>query len=180
MRRLLAIASVLTLATGLLMAFRDAGPDFYLGGIQVHEEDHAAWARALEESGMNTVAVTIYARQGDWDSAELWYEKEEPWVLDEVREAQGRGLRAVLVLRVALDHAFDRNRFLWHGMIMPRSDEEVEEWFRRYRPEMLPWRFVSRAGLKNLLRGRLGRPFFDLAVIGLVLRKEVQPSRRSS
>jgi len=45
------------------------------------------------------------------------------------------------------------------------------DWFRRHRPELLPWRFISRASLKNLLRGKLGRPFFDLAVVGLVLRK---------
>jgi SAM-dependent methyltransferase len=46
------------------------------------------------------------------------------------------------------------------------------EWFRHYQPELLPWRFFSRAGLKNLLRGRIGRPFFNLAVVGLVLRKD--------
>jgi SAM-dependent methyltransferase len=44
-------------------------------------------------------------------------------------------------------------------------------WFRRHQPELLPWRFVSRSGLKNMLRGRFGRPFYDLAVIGLVLYK---------
>lgn len=47
-------------------------------------------------------------------------------------------------------------------------------WFRRYHPELLPWRFISRAGLRNLLRGRIGRPFFDLTVVGLVLRKDAQ------
>jgi SAM-dependent methyltransferase len=53
------------------------------------------------------------------------------------------------------------------------SDEVLRtEWFRRNQPEALPWRFYSRAGLRNLLRGRIGRPFFDLAVIGLVLRRE--------
>jgi SAM-dependent methyltransferase len=41
-------------------------------------------------------------------------------------------------------------------------------WFRRHRPELLPWRIVSRATLRNLMRGRIGRPFFDLAVIGVV------------
>ena len=38
--------------------------------------------------------------------------------------------------------------------------------------QALPWRFLSRAGLRNLLRGRVGRQFFDLAVVGLVLRRE--------
>ena len=56
---------------------------------------------------------------------------------------------------------------------LSQADEVLRtEWFRRYQPELLPWRFFSRAGLSNLLRGRLGRPFFDLAVVGLVLRKE--------
>jgi SAM-dependent methyltransferase len=57
--------------------------------------------------------------------------------------------------------------------ILSRADEVLRtEWFRRYRPELLPWRFISRAGLTNLLQGRIGRPFFDLAVVGLVLQKE--------
>ena len=43
-------------------------PSFFLGGIQVNEPDHAQWTHVLTEVGMNTVAVTIYARQGDWDS----------------------------------------------------------------------------------------------------------------
>jgi len=59
--------------------------------------------------------------------------------------------------------------------LLAESDEVLRtSWFRRYHPELLPWRFVSRAGLRNLLRGRIGRPFFDLTVIGLVLRKDGQ------
>jgi SAM-dependent methyltransferase len=56
------------------------------------------------------------------------------------------------------------------------ESEEVlrTRWFRTYHPELLPWRFLSRAGLRNLLRGRIGRPFFDLTVVGLVLRKTGQ------
>jgi len=44
-------------------------------------------------------------------------------------------------------------------------------WFREHQPELLPWRFLSRAWLKSALRLRLGRPFFDLCVIGLALQK---------
>jgi SAM-dependent methyltransferase len=52
------------------------------------------------------------------------------------------------------------------------ADEVLRtEWFRRHRPDLLPWRIISRASLQNLRRGRLGRPFFDLAVVGLVLHK---------
>jgi ubiquinone/menaquinone biosynthesis C-methylase UbiE len=57
--------------------------------------------------------------------------------------------------------------------VLSRSDEVLRtQWFRHNQPEALPWRFFSRAGLRNLLRGRIGRPFFDLAVVGLVLRRE--------
>jgi len=57
--------------------------------------------------------------------------------------------------------------------VLSEADEVLRtEWFRRHRPEDLPWRFFSRAGLKNLLRGKIGRPFFDLAVVGLVLRRD--------
>ena len=56
--------------------------------------------------------------------------------------------------------------------VLARADEVLRtEWFRRYRPGLLPWRILSRASLTNLLRGRIGRPFFDLAVVGLVHHK---------
>ena len=63
---------------------------------------------------------------------------------------------------------------------LARAEEVLRtEWFRRHRPELLPWRFISRASLQNLLRGRIGRPFFDLAVvIGHGCTDEVAPRRR--
>ncbi|MCZ6508620.1 MAG: hypothetical protein O7A04_11330 [Acidobacteria bacterium] len=129
-------------------------PPFYLGGIQVNEEDHRSWIRALERAHMNTVAVTIYAKQGDWDSDNLWYEEEEPWVLNEIREARARGLDTVLVLRVALDHAFSRNKFYWHGMIAPRDDTTLDEWFARYSRFVLEWAEIAqREGVAVLAVG---------------------------
>lgn len=72
------------------------------------------------------------------------------------------------------------HRSLFDPSVLVESEEVLRtEWFRRYHPDLLPWRFVSRAGLKNLLRGRIGRPFFDLTVVGLVLRKEDQRSSGS-
>ena len=138
MRRIAPLPLIVLLASGLAAALRTVEPDFYLGGVQVNEPDHQAWVQTLAESGMNTVAVTVYARQGDWDSANLWFSEDEPWVVQEIRAAKTRGLHVILVLRVALDHAFERNKFLWHGMIMPRTDDMVAEWFRRY------GRFVER------------------------------------
>lgn len=116
---------------------------FLLGGIQVNEPDHQAWFATLRDRGFDTVSITVYAKHGDWDSANLWWEAEEPWVEEEVRGAKAAGLRVVLIPRVALDHAFPRNRFLWHGMIMPTSDADLEEWFRRYREFVMRWARVA-------------------------------------
>ncbi len=154
MRSLLTILAVLLAGIGLFLALRSTGPVFYLGGIQVNEPDHDAWVRALAESGMNTVAVTVYAKQGDWDSTNLWWEEEEPWVIAEARAARRRGLDVALVLRVALDHAFERNKFFWHGMIMPDSDDALNEWFDRYSDYVLKWaRIAEEEGIDVLAIG---------------------------
>ncbi len=145
MRRILFLCLIFVLAGGLVVACRPAEPEFYLGGIQVNEPDHAVWVKTLAASGMNTVEVTVYAHQGDWDSANLWYSEEEPWVVHEIRAARQQGLHVVLVLRVALDHAFERNKFFWHGMIMPRTDDEVGEWFRRYTDFVGQWARLAEA-----------------------------------
>ncbi len=125
-RRLAVVALSLWLS---IAAARSAATDmatatelpFLVGGTQVHETDHGRWIGALLEAGLNTVAVTVYARQGEWNSNALTFETEDPAVLDEIRAAKSRGLSVVLVLRVALDHAHARNKFIWHGMIMPGS-----------------------------------------------------------
>jgi hypothetical protein len=141
----LAIPATLSFLVVVLVVdtYRSQRGDFYLGGIQVNEADHVHWVETLERSGMNTVAVTVYAHQGDWDSSNLWFEDDEPWVIHEVREAKRQGLKVVLVLRVALDHAFERNRFFWHGMIMPATDDDLQEWFSRYRGFARKWARVA-------------------------------------
>jgi hypothetical protein len=116
-----------------------------LGGIQVNEPDDAQWFQALLDTKMNTVAVTVYARQGDWDSDNLWYDADENGLIQEIRGAKSRGLRVVLILRVALDHAFPRNRFLWHGRIMPRNDPLLDSWFAKYRSFVTKWAKVAEA-----------------------------------
>jgi hypothetical protein len=122
---------------------RSGREDFLLGGIQVNEADHERWFDALESAGMNTVAATVYAMQGDWDTDHLWWEDEEDAVLMEIRGAKARGLKVVLIPRVALDHAFPRNRFLWHGLIMPRSDEAIDAWFGKYEAFLVKWAEVA-------------------------------------
>jgi hypothetical protein len=92
---------------------------------------------------MNTVATTVYAKQGDWDSDHLWWEDDEAGVVQEIRGAKARGLKVVLVPRVALDHAFPRNRFLWHGLILPAGDERIASWFGKYREFLVKWAVIA-------------------------------------
>ncbi len=120
-----------------------ATSEFYLGGIAVNEPDHHDWVQSLKAAQMNTVEVTVYAKQGDWDSDHLWYENQEPYVISEIRAAKQAGLKVVLILRVALDHAFERNKFLWHGMIMPKDDELLASWFNKYQSFAIKWAKIS-------------------------------------
>jgi len=124
---------------------------FLVGGIQVHEQDHERWTRTLHEVGLNTVAVTVYAKQGIWDRAHLWWEENEPAVVDEIRAAKSRGLFVVLILRVAVDHAFEENRFIWHGMIMPDSPDEIRAWFARYGEFVVKWAGIAESEGVDLL-----------------------------
>ena len=116
---------------------------FLLGGIQTHELDHQRWMAALHQAGMNAVQVTVYAHQGPWNTSKLWYHEEEPAVLQEIRTARQNGLQVVLVLRIALDHNEPENRFLWHGLIYPETEQATEEWFRIYTNFVLEWSRVA-------------------------------------
>ena len=129
-------------------------PDFLLGGIQVNEDSNERWLDRLEATGFNTVSVTDYAHQGDWDSYNLWFEGDNEGELREIRAAKERGFQVVLILRVALDHAFPRNEFLWHGMIQPKTEAELEEWFYRYRSFARWWaETAEREGVDLLMVG---------------------------
>ena len=139
---LLGGAAAIAIASAALV-MRSGRDDFMLGGIQVNEADHGRWFEALERAGMNTVATTVYAMQGDWDTDHLWWEDEEEAVVLEIRGAKARGLKVVLISRVALDHAFPRNRFLWHGLIMPRTDALIDSWFGRYREFIVKWAEIA-------------------------------------
>ncbi len=112
-------------------AVRRSPPDFYLGGIQVHEADLDGWFDALEKQSMNAVQVTEYARQSDWGTDDLDWDEPAARVLEEIRGAERRGLAVVYVCRVELERT-ERNRFLWHGMIMPESDQLIASWFEKY------------------------------------------------
>lgn len=141
--RVFALFILLFASCIFIMRFSYAAPfekdDFFLGGIQVNEPDHEAWIAGLKSNHFNTVSVTVYARQGDWDSDNLWYDREAPSVVAEIKLAKERGMKVVLIPRIALDHAFKRNQFLWHGMIMPQANSTLEVWFERYSSFVLKW-----------------------------------------
>ncbi len=116
---------------------------FYLGGIQINEADNKAWAGLLQACSMNTVEVTVYATQGKWDSDSLRYDAEDLKVMDQIRTAKESGLKVVLILRVHLDHSFDENKFLWHGMLMPKDSSTLTRWFGRYTSFAKKWAQIA-------------------------------------
>lgn len=118
---------------------------FYLGGIQVNEPNASAWVQELKAADMNTVEVTVYATQAEWDSAHLRFDAQDEGVLQEIQAAKAAGLNVVLILRIALDHAYPRNNFLWHGLIMPKTDTQLAEWFDTYTAFVTQWAEIAEA-----------------------------------
>lgn len=119
-------------------------PDtFYLGGIQIHEANNKDWLSMLKDAKMNTVEVTVYAEQGEWDSDSLSFEEKEERVMAEIRAAKVAGLHVIMVLRVSLNHNFIRNRFIWHGMVLPKNDSLLTRWFDRYQSFATKWATIA-------------------------------------
>ncbi|MEO1365819.1 MAG: hypothetical protein AAFX50_01495 [Acidobacteriota bacterium] len=128
--------------------------DFYLGGIQVNEASLDGWLQALERRRFNTVHVTDYALQGEWDSDDLRFDVGAPELMAEIRGAKARGLSVVLVLRVHLEAERPRNAFLWHGMIVPKTDALLESWFEKYTEYCEQWARIAEAeGIDALFFG---------------------------
>lgn len=156
LRNSLVLLTVITLLALLVFFFvnRNTEPDFYLGGIQVNEPDHAEWAKTLQAVGMNTVSVTVYARQAEWHSAELTFDEQDTAIVHEIRTARTHDLHVVLILRALLDSNYPENEFLWHGMIMPKSDEQVRAWFDEYARYALKWAAIAeREGVDVFILG---------------------------
>ncbi len=141
--RLLVIGIFIQSAAGICFSQEDSNKPFYLGGIQVNEPDHQVWAKALKRNSLNTVAVTVYAKQGNWNTSNIWFNKEEQAVISEIKAAKKEELEVILILRVALDHKFEKNKFLWHGMIMPTSKNELEQWFVKYKKFVNKWAKIA-------------------------------------
>jgi len=89
----------------------------------------------------------------------------------DISVARARDLLGLLHDDFVFATPFSGEDYLDETVLSHADDVLRTPWFRRHQPELLPWRFVSRSSLKNLLRGKFGRPFYDLAVIGLVLYK---------
>ncbi|MEM0999259.1 MAG: hypothetical protein AAGN35_19540 [Bacteroidota bacterium] len=129
---------------------------FLLGGVQMNEPDQDVWIRSLIESGMNTVEVTTYAHQGRWSDNNLWFPRviDEQGLIEEVRVAKAYGMRVVLILRLQLNHGFEENDFLWHGLIFPKSEFLLHLWFQEYRRYMKQWAtFAQENGVDVLVLG---------------------------
>ena len=105
----------------------------------INEADHVQWVSSLTEVGMNTVSTTVYARQGPWNGDNIWWNEDEEAVENEIKTAKAHGLKVVLILRVLLDHYFEENKFLWHGMIMPENDSLLGLWFDHYSMFVEKW-----------------------------------------
>jgi len=121
------------------LGFELSEDEYLLGGIQVNEPDHKKWVSSLNHHEMNTVSVTVYARSGVWNSGKLYYEEEDLGALSELKTAKENGLRVVFIPRVAIDHYYPENDELWHGMIMPKTDEDLKNWFAIYQDYLVKW-----------------------------------------
>jgi len=110
----------------------------YVGGIQVNEPDQYKWAQVLKKAEFNLAQVTVYAKQGIWNSDHLWWHPNGPTyedstnIIREIQALKSQNLNVIMVLRVALQHEFAENQYKWHGMILPKTKSQRNEWFYRY------------------------------------------------
>lgn len=119
--------------------------NFYLGGIAIKEAHLDDWTNSFKRVGMNTVEVTVYAKQWEWFWDRLHEDDEASGVINEIRAAKAAGLNVVMVLRVQLQHWFASNQFKWHGMIMPLTDAALQSWFDKYEAYCLKWAEICEA-----------------------------------
>ncbi|MFT6360536.1 MAG: hypothetical protein ACJAYJ_004777 [Saprospiraceae bacterium] len=113
--------------------------NFYLGGIAVKEAHLDDWTNTFTRVGMNTVEVTVYAKQWRWYWDSIEEDTQPDGVLNEIRAAKASGLKVVMVLRIQLQHWFKSSEFKWHGMIMPLTDAALQSWFDKYEAYCLKW-----------------------------------------
>lgn len=120
--------------------FKKSNDDFMLGGIQMNEPDQERWTETLEHIGMNTVSITVYAKQWYWHNDTLYTGLiDEESVIKEIKSAKSKNLNVVFIPRVMLDSYFSDNRFLWHGLISLENDSLLQKWFEAYTSYITHW-----------------------------------------
>jgi len=122
----------------------------YVGGIQINEASQEEWAKTLKACGMNSAQVTAYAKQGMWNTDQLWWEHTDTInAIKQIRALKSEGIHVTLVLRVALQHSYETNESKWHGMIYPNTKERKERWFYRYNYFVQVWaKLCEREGVE--------------------------------
>ena len=127
-------------ASGLLVCISVAGcfpssdrpyVPIMAGGIQVDGNDTQAWVDGLLAQGLNSIQLTIYARQQAWNSPDLIFHEDGDRIIGDIRMAKDAGLAVILVLRVALEQGDILNRHHWHGTIWP-DRQDISSWFHNY------------------------------------------------
>lgn len=122
----------------------------YVGGIQINEASQEEWAKTLKACGMNSAQVTAYAKQGVWNTDQLWWEHTDTInAIKQIRALKSEGIHVIMVLRVALQHSYETNGSKWHGMIYPNTKERKERWFYRYNYFVQVWaKLCEREGVE--------------------------------
>lgn len=134
---------LVAVALACIRVYSSREPDFYLGGIQINEPDDREWIATLDAVGMNTVSVTVYARQAEWDSEKLVFDLADTVAVQEIRLAKAAGMQVTLILRTLLDTQYQANKFLWHGMVMPRTEAQLRSWFDTYTQYVELWASIA-------------------------------------
>ena len=61
------------------------------GGIQVDGNDTQAWVDGLLAQGLNSIQLTIYARQQAWNSPDLIFHEDGDRIIGDIRMAKDAG-----------------------------------------------------------------------------------------
>ncbi len=70
--------------------------DLYVGGIEVNEPDKNVWHGALEEEGLDTISMTVYARHQAWNGAEFNSDADPAVLTNEILQPRSEASRLFL------------------------------------------------------------------------------------
>ena len=143
--------SLFLLITSCNSSKKESSYNFLLGGIAIKEKHLDDWTNTFQRVGMNTIEVTVYAKQWNWYWDRLEDDSEIDGVVNEIRAAKAAGLNVVMVLRIQLQHWFPSSNFKWHGMIMPLTEPALQSWFNKYEAYCLKWAKICEAECVDVL-----------------------------